>query len=328
MQEDTLYRHILRDAWRVTRKNKTLWLLGFLAVFWGDIGAYQSLNQVIGQPVYDASSRGGISLATFSEFLTFGGFVTLMFITLILLAFIFALIVLVTAGRGGLLYLLSERAEIDKKATSATVREGLRRGMEKFWPLLGIGIITRLDLPLYVLWFKKFGAILDLPGAFSIIFTSGFVLLTILSLILSFLGIYASLLVISENRRFGAAVLGSFALFVKNWLVSIELALILYLITMGVGIALVIGLFIIAVPFVFLGVLLSLLNTAPIIIWLVISPAILLAVALLLAAGAAFVTFQYSAWVLLFARIRSERAVAKMMRVTARFGRLLHRKLV
>lgn len=325
MQEETLYRNILREGWKFTWKNKALWLLGFLAVFWGDVGAYQALNQAVGSPLYPETASGGFSLAAFTEFLSFGGFVFVLFLLFILLAFLLALILAVTAGRGGLLYLLAQRAQ---QPGRISLRAGLRKGVEKFWPLLGIGIVSRLDVPLYAFWFGRFENMPNMPGAFSISFAAGFVILTLLSLILSFLGIYASLLIISEDRRFCGAIADSLRIFARNWLVSIELSLILYLITLGVGIATVAALFVIAVPFLFLGALLSILGSSPLLLWIIISPAIALAIALLIVVGSAFVTFQYSAWVLLFQRIRSDRALAKVVRLTARFGNLLHRKIV
>jgi len=45
---NTLYRHILKNAWNIIMKFKYLWILGFFTAFLGNGGEYQILFKQIG----------------------------------------------------------------------------------------------------------------------------------------------------------------------------------------------------------------------------------------------------------------------------------------
>ncbi len=325
MKEDTLYRNILRDSWRLTWKHKGLWVLGILAIFWGDLGAYQSLNAALGDvhPRMLSSLPNVLSIipAKLPSFST-GGMIAGILITVLVSVILIALLVLVISARGGLLFAILQRS----KKRSVSAKEGLRRGLRAFWPLLGVGIITKLDLILAFFVLNPLMNLEEFPLALPL-FMSSFVITTLVSLVLAFLGIYASALIILEGHSFKNAIVESFAIFSRHWLVSIELALILYGLGFLVGIALLIGLFVLSVPFILVGSIITLMHI-PWALWLVIIPAIIAYIAILVLVGAAFVTFQYACWTLLFLRIREHGAVAKIVRVTSRFGHILHRHVI
>ena len=323
MQEATLYRHILKDALSITWKNKILWLLGFLAVFWGDVGAYRSFNHAldnVGPHLPEKVAEAGSWSFPF-EALSFGGFASLMLVTLVIMMLSAGFIMLVTAGRGGLLYAIVKTQDKEK----VKVRAMLSRGVQAFWPLLGIGIISRLDIPLYMFLLAPL-ATGDAHPVKIVLFVSVFIILTIASLMLSLLGVYASLLVMLEGLPLMRAIRGALKIFAKNWLVSLELALILYFITVVVGLAVLLSFFVMSIPFLFVGILLTLMKIQGA-MWFVLIPAMVVYIAVLLLFGSAFVTFQYSAWTLLFLRLKTETAVSKVVRLTARFGSVLHRKI-
>ncbi|OGL64979.1 hypothetical protein A3B21_03900 [Candidatus Uhrbacteria bacterium RIFCSPLOWO2_01_FULL_47_24] len=325
MKEGTLYRHILGNAWKLTWRNRALWVLGLLSVFWGGIGAYQPFNRAlenVGPTISERliQGRGAGWIPQLSNF-TPGSLATLAVFLLITLALLGGFIVLVTSARGGLIFALARRHE----NRPAQLRVALRRGAEVFWPLLGIGIITRLDIPLYI---YLLNSIVSGPAAPAQLFlyVSVFVVVTVISIILGLLGIYASALVVLEGVPFLSALSQSIRLFARNWLVSLELALILYVINLLVGIAILAGLFAAGIPFVLLGLIFTSLKV-PGGLMTVIIPAAILGILLLIVAGAIFVTFQYAAWVLLYLRIRETRAVAKIVRLTSRFAHILHRRI-
>lgn len=324
MKEDTLYRHILRDSLRLTWKYKGLWILGILAMFWGDLGAYQALNAALGDvhPRMLSSLPNVLSrLPDNFPALTSGSIVIGILMTAVLAAILIALLVLAISARGGLLYAILQR---NKKRTFST-KEGLRRGLRAFWPLFGVGIITKLDLILAFFLLNPLMNFEEFPLSLPL-FMSAFIITTLVSLTLAFLGIYASALIILEGYSFKNAMVESFTIFSRHWLVSIELALILYALGFLVGIALLMGLFVLSVPFILVGSIITLMHI-PWALWLVIIPALICYIAILVFVGAAFVTFQYTCWTLLFLRIREDGAVSKIMRVTSRFGHILHRKI-
>lgn len=322
MQEGTLYRHILKDALRLTWKYKILWIFGFFTVFWGGVGAYQSFNQALERvgPVLPTQVPDGEFLNIPFESLNVGGIAVMVILALVLLALGILLMVVVVSSRGGLIYAIVE----NRNNKRPTFSKALRKGLDAFWPLLGIGLLARLDLPLYFLLFNSLDRLDTSIGM--VLFVLAFIIITIVSLILSLLGIYASALVILERVSFRPAIQQALRLFSAHWLVSLEMALLLYLITMLIGIGALIALFVMAIPFLLLGFIAAFIGS-PVLLGIIIVPAVLIYVGFLILAGSAFITFQYSAWILLYLRISKEGAVAKVVRLTSRFGHILHRKI-
>ncbi len=323
MQEGILYRRILREALNLTWKHKALWLLGFLAVFWGDVGAYRALNRTLGKvdffsdvvPWRETVLQAGAVFST-------GAFVASILLTLLVLAFLVAFLMLVTAGRGGLIAAVAEKAV----RRGPQILPSLRKGLHAFWPLLGIGILSRLDVPLYLMLFGNLGEVESSPALF-ILYVGAFIVLVLLSIVLSLLGMYASSAVMLRGVSMRRAIAESFRLFEKYWLVSVEMGLLLYLITFLVGLVVVFVLFVLGLPFFFLGVLAGLLK-ASFGVWAAIGGAATVYVVFLLLVGSAFMTFQYAAWVLLYLRLEKEGAQAKLVRLTSRFAHIFHRKIV
>lgn len=324
MKEGTLYRHILKQSWQITWKNKILWILGFLAVFWGGIGSYGIFNKVIEVlgPTPPQWFVDNEPLLPSLQGLTISGWILLIFIALAVIAVILIGIMLVTAGRGGLVW-----AVFCKKEKSAvTLSSALLCGMSRFWPLLAIGVIIHLDILAYGFLLDPF--VKESPGFWGVaLYAAIFTLLSLISIVLSFLGIYAAAFVVLEKQSLVQSIKGAVRLFIRNWLVSLESAVLLYLINIAVGIAALIGLFVLAVPFVLLFIILALLKLAGG-VWFILIPAALIYVALVIAAGSVLVAFQYAYWTLLFLRIRDGSALAKILRLTSRFGRVMHRKIV
>ena len=323
MQEGTLYRHILRHAWEITLRNKILWVLGFLAVFWGEVGAYHSLNSALGDFSASLPERISGSLPTFSWFHSFtkgGVAVGVGAIVVLLLCFI-ALLVLALAARGGLIFEIASR----HKGKKISISDGLRRGFRAFWPLLLVGLLTKLDILLTFLMITPLTEGSAPPFALGL-FIVAFTLVTLISLTVSFLGIYASCLIVLEGYGVVEAIRESLRLFARHWLVSLEMALLLYGLGFLVGISVLLLMAVLAVPFILLMTIVTLLHLKGLVL-LVLIPAILIYMALLIVLGAGFVTFQYTAWTLLFLRLEDQ-PVAKIVRLTSRFGHILHRKLI
>ncbi|KKU13210.1 MAG: hypothetical protein UX17_C0024G0006 [Parcubacteria group bacterium GW2011_GWC2_45_7] len=326
MKEASVYRGILKQAWEITRRNKKLWVLGFLAIFWGNIGAYNIFDRSFGfltAPTYPVSP-GSLELAPVLKSATPLAIASGIVMTLLILSVLFILLWFMTVGRGGLIEAIAKRSDNKK----VTVAAAITKGAKFFWPLLGIGLLSRLDVPLYVFLLApavRRTALGDGEGTgfFVLIFLA----ITLASLILSFLGIYASASVVLQGEKFLAAIKKSLQLFSRFWLVSIELALILYLVTLVLGIALIVAGLILGIPLLLLYVIVMLLQI-PAGIWIVLVPAAVVYIALLIIVGSAFATFHMSAWTLLFMRLSREGAVAKVVRLTSRFAHVLHRKVI
>lgn len=327
MQEGTLYRHLLRDSWRITWKYKPLWVLGFLALFWGNVGAYNAMERVWGslQPSLPASlPSAGATVGQVLQAATPGALATAIFLVLIFLALTMLMIWLTTCARGGL-FSAVERA---KEGRTLTLKTALQKGSKHFIPLLIINVLTRLDIALYALVLAPIvsGTASGGTGAQTLYFFAFFAV-TLISLLLSVLGMYASGYVVIEGETLGGAIRHSLQLFGKFWLISSETALLLYLLTFALGIVALTAGFVLAVPGVLLAAVTSFLKLT-LAVKLIVGFFVALYILLLLLAGSAFMTFHFTVWTLLFLRLQKHGAVAKVVRLTARFGHILHRKIV
>jgi len=66
MEERTLYRPILKEAWQITKNFKSLWFLGLFAAVLGGSGEFELLARIIFKP----GSNQGLILGAFESFKT------------------------------------------------------------------------------------------------------------------------------------------------------------------------------------------------------------------------------------------------------------------
>ena len=323
-KEETIYRGVLARAWRLAWANKPLWILGFLAIFWGNLGAYNVLDRSFGFPSLSSYPDKPGLVASVVDKATPASIVVGILITLLVLGIIAGLVALVTIARGGLIDAVARR---DASKTPA-IKDSLVLAKKSFWSLLGIALISRLDVPLSLFVLVPFARRAALSGQEHFtIFLVMFIVVTLLSLTFSFLGIYASAYVMLKGEGFVPAIRKSLSLFARFWLISIEMALILYAVTLVVGIGLIVAGFVIGIPLMLMYFIFLFMHV-PGAMLIVGIPATTLYVVLLLCVGSAFATFHMAAWTILFKRLSEEGAVAKVVRLTARFGHIFHRKLI
>ncbi len=323
-KEESIYRNILARAWRLAWRNKVLWILGGLSLFLGNLGAYNVLDRSFGFPdLVSYSDKPGLASSVVHQ-ATGASIAVGVAIMLLILGVIAGFVVLVTIARGGLIDAVARR----DGSKSVAVGESLARGKSALWPLLGIALLSRIDVPLSLFVLVPFARRAALSGQEHFaIFLVVFIIITLLSLTLSFLGIYASAYVMLKGEGFVSALRKGVALFARFWLISIEMALILYAVTLLVGIGLIVAGFVIGIPLMLLYFIFLFMHV-PGAIFIVGIPAAILYIALLLCAGSAFATFHIASWTILFKRLSEEGAVAKVVRLTARFGHIFHRKLI
>lgn len=321
MKEGTLYRHIFRESWRIAWKNPFLWFLGALSIFWGGIGAYSSIDSIFSRL---QSAPEGIWKGAFPSIqdFSFGGLFMIGLTAVIIIALFSGFILLSVSARGGLIYAISARSK--KKPTS--LGGALQKGVQKFWPILGIGILSRFDV---VLSYLLLDPLSQLPPGTGVLigYVLAFLVTTVVSLVFSLLAIYAIAFVMFEDASFTQAVRQACNLFSEHWLLSLEFALMLYGLNLLVGIVVIMGLLALGIPFVLLGILFAFLNV-PGGFLVAAVPLVILYVIFLVIAGSLFVTFQYTTWTLLYIRMREGNPISKVVRVTARYAHILHRKIV
>lgn len=315
---NTVHRHILKDAWRITWKNKWLWVLGFFAAFWGNAGIFRMFNSLIDSFARTRGAELGFwqkvqAVSSFDVWPSPWALVIFIF-TVAVLGFV---VWVTTASRGGLVQVVSDF----EKEGKASGWQALRSGTEKFWPVFALSLLAKIISGLLLvglaalIWQFNAGSV----GWLFPLYLIGFVLLAALLILISFIVVYAVAYAVIDKLNFIKSLNNAINLFVKNWLISLEMALIIYVISFLLGLGLVVAGMILAMPLLLILVILIFLGL-PTAFWAVAIPGIIVFVLLFLAAGAGFTTFELSVWVLLFKRLTQGGALAKLVRVFHRKG--------
>lgn len=321
------YRAILRQAWEITWQYKYLWFFGLFAAIVASGGAweYQLLSQNLNQGLTDASTYrvGGLLAAgTIARELFLGlanlfryDFLTIINgLTILIVAgvLIFSFIWLAIASQAALVNDFKRILLAKKRLPALGIREGFARSHHSFWTLLGLNILIKLlvafsffliSLPLLFLTFSDTSG---LRFAYSLLF----IIFIPLAMSLSLLVKYAICYVVLDGRAGMAALEDGFRLFRRNWLVSLEMAVILFLINFALSAVILIGLSLFTLPIFLWGLIFDSIGLQLL--------AICLALVLILFLGSALTAFQVSSWTNLYLHLRDKSGLAKLERVFSR----------
>lgn len=320
------YRSILKQAWLITWHNKWLWFFGLFAAFLGSGGEYNLLiknvakvqegGAVITNLQTFLTTQGiGAWLATFSEVMSNYNAASII-LTVLTVGLILVLIWLAFVSQAGL---ISTTFRLSKKEY-ANMHEGLKRGKKKFIPVFLLNILGKVFV--YALLI-----LLSLPFFFLLVNTQNllwewilivvsFLVFIPIAIIVSFLVRYAVIFIVVKNSDIKASIVDSWKLFAKNWMVSLETALILFVINILVGTALIIALLFVSVPFVLLGFMSVYFDIASLylVAWVLGG---ITAAFVTFTTGAMLATYQMTVWVMLFTKLTEGIVIPKILRLAA-----------
>lgn len=312
-----LYREVVKEAFEITRHKKYLWLFGLLAAFLGNGGALELFIKVFSQIV----NRG----VTFTESLrmvltgwrTLPWAVDTISLAVVLVAILFAIGVLffvaIILSHGSLVL---SCAQIHKGKDVKQTKMWLV-AWRSFWPLAIVVVLFKLLVvasvglvawPLHLILEARAGAWL------TVLFPLIFIVVVCFILVCSFLSFYAASFILIEKKELPDAVAEGWQLFIDHWLVSIEMAGVTFLTSIAAGLAALIGVIILAIPFSLIAAL-SFVYVVPIIGIVSIFISSFLVLGLVFYIGSLLATFQTAAWVILFIRMREGRAGSKLLRL-------------
>jgi hypothetical protein len=325
----TIYRNILRQSLKISWRHKYLWFFGLFAALLGSGGELDLLFRG-----FNADPQDGIlsGIKSFTEtgifnFHTFFNIKNLMTsqpyaFSIFIFVLIFLLIILVF-----LVWLatVSQIAIVNNSAhiiagNDADFKMGLNEGIKKFWPVFYLNIISRAVVYIVIILISSSILLAPLGRLYANIFYFlSFVILIPATLIFILIIKYAISYIVIKGDDFKAAVKASWKLFKLNWVVSIEIAFILFFISILFGLAIVMVLGILAVPLLLFGYLFQ--NFMPLIgFWGVAGFGLLLFSVFIVVAGSIMSTFQISSWTGIFVELVGRGAQSKLMRVVAGWG--------
>ncbi len=317
----SFYRRIVNDAFRVAWHHKHLWVFGFFATMAGFgsvsevfMNAYNQSGELVpriaqGGTVY--TTMPGVAMvhalivSSSSPFLAAGVFAA---VGAIVLA-IFAWISLVSLGA-----LLSSARKIERGG-EPTFAEAVKTGTDRFWPLLGITAATKLasGAAFAFIAANLFFFVKDHGLGSGMFYLGSFIVFTAIAVSAAVIGVFASVYAVLKNERFVRALSLGARLYADHWLVGLEMALVLLLVNLVVGIIAAVVVLVFSVPIIFLIVLAAIFKAQAVIVALMTVSALMLIIAIVLAIS--FLTsLQAAAWTLLWAELVEKKPAAKLVR--------------
>ena len=322
-----LYRPMLKQAVAITWRNKVLWFFGLFSALLTSGGAYN-----IGLGNFEKVEAQGLRLNNFKNFLQHwtlnfgsGGKIDIMdvwqtvgiwgiFLMLIILAVVVFLFWLAVSSQGALVFGLGRTVE--KKEFN--FNQLFRQGMHKFWAVLllnlifGVVLLTALlllSLPFFILFMSTSQTVIWQ----SILVVLSFLVWVPLAAVLFIIIRYALIYTVNQEEHVGEALSKAFSLFAKNWIVSLETALLLFVLNLISGLVLALAMIFVAVPFVMLAIIAVQLSSS-MFFWLVILCGALVFITILFLYGALWNVFSMANWVILFDKIQQGPVYSKIWR--------------
>jgi hypothetical protein len=321
------HRSLLKQALNIAWKHKYLWFFGLFASFIAASGSweYQILTNNVNQNLVDGSyshlnnilAMGemmrsfclGIANLFQYDFLSILNALTIILVTLILLAII---VWLAISSQAALVDSVKKLLNSRKKDNLLSIRESLTTGHLHFWPVLGLNITIKIltcfiflivGLPLLFM-------VISNTTTLAIIYTVLFVIFIPVATGLSLIIKYAIAYQVLEKKSFVASLEHAEKLFRKNWLVSLEMAVILFIINFLASGLILLAMSLILLPLLLLG---AVFNMGGLIIIV-----IALAILLIIIVGSFLTTFQIATWTSLFLRLKEKGGLAKLERIFRR----------
>lgn len=314
------YRKILRQSLNVTWHNKYLWFFGLFATFLGAGGEYQIINNII-------ENNGDTALNGINRFFAIfnpdlwtsvgpyfsqdprGALLSLVLLLLALAIFIF-LVILSVSSQAALVDQAKRLFNNEKKDLG--IGKGITVGHVHFWPVLGINLLTKF-LIAFIFFLITLPVILTaslswIPLAVYVVL---FLIFVPVVIGLSLIAKYAISYVVIKENKFIEAINNAFNLFSKNWVISLEMAFILAIINIFVGIMILVAMFAIAAPFIILGIIFA--NFT--VFWLITFIGITVLIIALIWLGSMLTAFLINSWTKLFLELLDRKGVSKIKRL-------------
>lgn len=313
MSEPT-YRQALLNSWKLVWHNKFLWILGICSMILGQWGLGDFVGQMnlfveegFAMPPKLSSVISMLSVLNFDNVTAV--FLSVWFFVLVAI-FIAAVIFVAIVSRGGLISVTSEWY-YDRKRLP--VKLAWRDGVKSFWVLLFVTVINKLLQTVVILGFSSFliTAAAAHSSFYNILAVVAFVVALFLVLVLESIAIYASCYAVLERVWCGKALKQGWDLFRRHMVVSLELGILLVLLSVGLFVILAVSSIAVLIPF------LALWLVAGVSGWYILTSigliiATILFIIIGIIAGGIFNAFTTTSWVYLFMKMHHEGVASRV----------------
>lgn len=331
----TLYRSIIRQAISITWQYKYLWFFGLFATLLASNFEVELVSRFLNQNSASSYSWQGFMQTGLFSSQSWNGFmevaqtspssfVGILILLLVLGMLAVALLWLSITSQVALVSNTDKALNGSKKATQSKryhdVSSGIQEGNRYFWPVLFLNIAVRIVVFLlafvtivpFMLWASAQGL------GFGIVYLLSFIIFLSIALSLALITRYAIAAMVLKGKTIKEALVHAWHLFFNNWLVSLEMAFILFAISLLSTFAIILAVLIIAIPFIVLYLVSFYLGLY--IIWVgVLLLAIIVSIAVVIIGGSMVTVFQTTSWVGLYNQLITKGgATSKLERM---FGR-------
>jgi len=332
-----LYRDVLKKSFLIAWNHKYLWVFGVFAAMLGGVSRYsisfssapENWSGMIFSAVavfFNNSLKTGTLFSNLGRLFETDPVAATIFITFFLIMGVFCLLLLWLAivSEAGLINNAAKIIKSNGKKTMTTIQEGTAAGVKNFWPVLGYNLIGA-GLTAF------FAALVGLPLLFmsmraditvALLYVLLFLIFIPLALIISLMVKYAVSFVVIRGEKFVDAFVEACWLFGKYWLISLEMALILFIIDCLYVVVVSMVLLVLAIPYIFAARILSLtflafLGVNNFFLWAAMA-GLFAVLIIIVIAGAVITTFKTAAWTDVFLNLTEKRgSLAKLERLAA-----------
>jgi len=321
-----LYREILKQSAIITWKSKIFWFFGIFAALLGNGGEYgilsgafsgnfeqnmfPLLNKIMQAGIFSIDGIKNIAhLMIKDPGAVFAGLIVLSIVFLI-------------AGFVIWLSNVSQAALVNNSLQKLSNKDndfhdGLIAGARKFWSVFGLNMLLRVII--FLTFFIISGIAVYSQSNLSflaagLLYSLLFLIFIPLTLSASFVVKYGICYNVIQNLNFIESLKSGCRLFRKNWLVSLEMAFILYGINVILVLVAMIVLLILATPFAFLAFLAAALSMSGM-LWFIVAVGAMFLFSLLIFSGGVLSTFQISAWTHLYIELIGRGGKSKLVRM-------------
>ena len=328
------YRKILSQALKITWHNKYLWFFGLFAVLLGSGGEYEiifrgltgDMNQgflqgagnIIQTGIFSKSALANIGALIANDSVHF---TVLLLVGLAVIA-LFCFLVFISVVSQAALVNNSAAIIKSKKRIKIGIKDGAISGIKNFWPVFGLNMLVKIAvfLAFFLVWLP---IILTANEAVSAAANSAyfiaFIILIPLAIVFSFVIKYAVAYVVISGVNFLESIKKGWALFAKNWLVSVEMAFILFVINLLAGLALALAVLTLMIPFALMAFILYKFF-AGIGFGLIAVLGFISILLIIILAGSILTSFYISSWTALFIKLVGRGGTSKIERIATHNG--------
>lgn len=247
-----LYRQAFSHGWQIAWRQHSLWPLGLFAAILGQMGLVDILTQLWFTARGYRPGEGWLLLfSLLKEGLSGGAVPVSMFGWIAFLGTVFLAIGLfflfVSVVSQGALADIASRSIKRKKLNN--VGDSWHVGVTHFWKVFFVNILKKITLALVGLSVVAFSApILFSTGGSPIFFLLIFLFSSFFGISVSLLAIYTLLYIVVEDLSLFRAMVSAWQLFLRHWLVSVEVGFMIFFLNIVVAFLIVVGLFVSLVP--------------------------------------------------------------------------------